>query len=291
MAVVDSATIVARGEAIGCRGRRRWPGSGLMTIGPRRARINPARAPLTGPVSCPRRSPRLVRTGLRRGSRGPERPGGHGPLAALSRPRQAGPAHRARVRTAGVHDWRKFQDLFHARPAVSGRAIAGLSDTSETPVGHGMRRGDELRTRRPGSGSPSPGNATCSPDALAPGYLDEPHAEPAADPRGGAARPPPNLARARRLAAGRNGAGRRVASYVITASSVPSPPPPRARPPATPPHRPAAGPATAGDLAAKILGDAAAHVARAAVAEPSRGQWIYYKTVDYRLERRGQGGA
>jgi hypothetical protein len=86
-----------------------------------------------------------------------------------------------------------------------------------------------------------------------------------------------------------------VASYVITASSAPAAPkPPTAAASPTASHSPtgsAAGSAAQqATLAAKILGDAAAHVARAAVAEPSPGQWIYYKTVDYVASSDGQAG-
>jgi hypothetical protein len=72
-----------------------------------------------------------------------------------------------------------------------------------------------------------------------------------------------------------------AAGYAITAAQTPA-----ARPPDA--NRPAAGRAHPGRaaqqtvLAAKVLRAAAAHVAREGVtSEPSPGQWIYYKSVDY----------
>jgi hypothetical protein len=86
-----------------------------------------------------------------------------------------------------------------------------------------------------------------------------------------------------------------VVGYVITAGSAPTAPTaPAAAQSPTASHA-GAGSATGSatrqaTLAAKILGTAAAHVARAAVAEPSRGQWIYYKTVDYSAASDGWPG-
>jgi hypothetical protein len=86
-----------------------------------------------------------------------------------------------------------------------------------------------------------------------------------------------------------------VAAYVITAGSAPAAP--KAPAAAERPTGSHAGPGSAtgsatqqATLAAKILGTAAAHVARAAVAEPSPGQWIYYKTVDYGAASDGMPG-
>jgi hypothetical protein len=87
-----------------------------------------------------------------------------------------------------------------------------------------------------------------------------------------------------------------VAGYVITAGSAPT----AGRAPTaegSPAGRPArTGAATApspqyATLAAKILGAAAAHVAATTVAEPSPGQWIYYKTADYSYSGAGQPSA
>ena len=86
-----------------------------------------------------------------------------------------------------------------------------------------------------------------------------------------------------------------AAGYVITAGSAPAvPKAPAAAGSPTAGHSPT-GSATGSaarqaTLAAKILGDAAAHVAKAVVAEPSPGQWIYYKTVDYDASSDGQAG-
>jgi hypothetical protein len=68
-----------------------------------------------------------------------------------------------------------------------------------------------------------------------------------------------------------------AAGYAITAAKAP-PVPNRPSPSGVDPGH-AAQQAV---LAAKVLRAAAAHVAReGAASEPSRGQWIYYKTVDY----------
>ena len=87
-----------------------------------------------------------------------------------------------------------------------------------------------------------------------------------------------------------------VAGYVITAGDVPTAPKAPAaagRPAAS--HSPtgsATGSAAAqATLASKILDTAAEHLAKATVAEPSPGQWIYYKTVDYSALSGGQPGA
>jgi hypothetical protein len=84
-----------------------------------------------------------------------------------------------------------------------------------------------------------------------------------------------------------------VAGYVITAGNAPAAPkvPVAASNPAT--AHASTGPATGSTahpatLAAKILAAAAAHVAKSGVAEPSPGQWIYYKTVDYSSPSSGQ---
>jgi hypothetical protein len=86
-----------------------------------------------------------------------------------------------------------------------------------------------------------------------------------------------------------------VAAYVIAAGSAPAvPKAPAAAESPTASHAgtgSATGSATQqAILAAKILGAAAAHLAKAAVAEPSPGQWIYYKTVDYSASSGGQPG-
>jgi hypothetical protein len=75
--------------------------------------------------------------------------------------------------------------------------------------------------------------------------------------------------------------------YVITAGNAPA-----ARKVPAAADSPSNGSATQqATLAAKILGTAAAHLAKAAVAEPNPGQWIYYKTVDYSALSGGQPGA
>jgi hypothetical protein len=84
-----------------------------------------------------------------------------------------------------------------------------------------------------------------------------------------------------------------VAGYVITAGSAPAAPkspvsdgrPAASHSPSGPASAPAPHYAT---LAAKILGAAAAHVAKTTAAEPSPGQWIYYKTADYSYPGVGQ---
>jgi hypothetical protein len=86
-----------------------------------------------------------------------------------------------------------------------------------------------------------------------------------------------------------------VAGYVITAGNAPVAPkaPVVASNPATAPARTGSATESAAQqatLAAKILGTAAAHLARATVAEPGPGQWIYYKTVDYSASSDGQPG-
>jgi hypothetical protein len=72
-----------------------------------------------------------------------------------------------------------------------------------------------------------------------------------------------------------------AAGYAITAAQSPAARPPVANRPTTSHAQP--GPAAQqAMLAAKVLRAAAAHVAREGVtSEPSPGQWIYYKTVDY----------
>jgi hypothetical protein len=87
-----------------------------------------------------------------------------------------------------------------------------------------------------------------------------------------------------------------VAGYVLTVGSPPAAP--KAPAAAESPTARHAGPGSAtgsatrqATLAAKILGTAAAHLAKAAVTEPSPGQWIYYKTVDYSALSGGQPGA
>jgi hypothetical protein len=82
-----------------------------------------------------------------------------------------------------------------------------------------------------------------------------------------------------------------VAGYLIMAGNAPAAPkaPTAAGSPAAS-HSPTGSAAQQATLAAKILRDAAAHVAKAAVAEPSPGQWIYYKTVDYGASSDGQAG-
>ena len=86
-----------------------------------------------------------------------------------------------------------------------------------------------------------------------------------------------------------------VAGYVITAGDVPTAlrPPPRrdARPPATPPPVLPAVRHCAGDPGREDPRHAAERLAKATVAEPSPGQWIYYKTIDYSALSGGQPGA
>jgi hypothetical protein len=83
-----------------------------------------------------------------------------------------------------------------------------------------------------------------------------------------------------------------VAGYVIAGGSAPAT---RQAPAAggspTASHSPTGSATRQATLAAKILGAAAAHLARAAVAEPSPDQWIYYKTADYSASSGGQTGA
>jgi len=79
-----------------------------------------------------------------------------------------------------------------------------------------------------------------------------------------------------------------VAGYVLTAGSTPATPKTPAAAGSYSPTGPATQQAT---LAAKILGTAAAHLAKANVAEPRPGQWIYYKTVDYSAASGGQPGS
>jgi hypothetical protein len=72
-----------------------------------------------------------------------------------------------------------------------------------------------------------------------------------------------------------------AAGYAITAAKTPVARPPIANRPATSRARPGQA-AQQAVLAAKVLRAAAAHLAREGVtSEPSPGQWIYYKTVDY----------
>jgi hypothetical protein len=79
--------------------------------------------------------------------------------------------------------------------------------------------------------------------------------------------------------------------YVITAGNAPAAPkaPTAAGTPAAS-RSPTGSAAQQATLTAKILGDAAAHLAKSAVAEPSPGQWIYYKTVDYDASSDGHPG-
>lgn len=86
-----------------------------------------------------------------------------------------------------------------------------------------------------------------------------------------------------------------VAGDVITAGNAAVAPkaPVAASNPATAPvrTRSTTGSATQqATLAAKVLGKAAAHLAKATVAEPNPGQWIYYKTVDYSASSGAQPG-
>jgi hypothetical protein len=72
-----------------------------------------------------------------------------------------------------------------------------------------------------------------------------------------------------------------AAGYAITASQAPATRPPVANHPATSGVH-AGQAAQQAVLAAKVLRAAAAHLAREGMtSEPSPGQWIYYKTIDY----------